>query len=353
MDQAGALQKNAPGGLKNSGAGDTGGPSLFRPLQNAEETVPAAVARMTPKTIAGLVQSLGLPRDALSASILSFARYFSLPLNPGLMAKIRRESLFAVPLESPRGKASPQGRAAQNAAAFAAAVAAAKGLELSREGLTAYAAAIDPDYPEKHSGDSAGNSGGDSAQDPGGGGSGGENPKNGEGGGDPRGNSGGGPDRGDCARPDTLREKALKKIEGQNPLLDLLNRIPGKNGERRISLPFTVAGAVEYRVCLHITLAAPCSAASGRLAVDISGGPQDKPVLRWFFVYDTAAGAEPRLQARFWPPEKKRTLKSFQQELSRLFSLHTHKINLQNSEEYPSYVKNCADDILPSINEEV
>jgi hypothetical protein len=317
---------------------------------------------MAPKTLSGLVQALGLPRDLLSASILSFARYFSLPLNPGLMAKIRRESLSAIPVETPRGKAlSPQDRGAQNAAAFAAAAAAAKGLELSREGLAAYAAAIDPDYPEKHSGDSAEtpNGGADPGQNSGGGGdSGPENQKNGEGGGDPRGNFRGGPpggsDPGDLARPDTLREKVLA-IEGQNPLLDLLNRMPGKNGERWISLPFTFTrGDTEYRVSLHISLAAPRSnMPSCRLAMDISGGSRDKPVLRWFFIYDKFAAEESRLRARFWPPENGRVLMSFQKELSRLFDLQINKINLQNNEEYTFCEKNCLNDILPTINEEV
>lgn len=363
-DKAGSPQKNeASGAGKSPGTGNASGPSLPRPAQNAEKTPPlsAAGSPRAPKTLSGLVQSLGLPRDLLSASILSFARYFSLSLNPGLMAKIRRESLSVFPAETPRGKAlSPQDRGAQTAAAFAAAAAAAKGLELSREGLAAYAAAIDPDYPEKHSGDSAENpqGGADPGQNSGGGDSGPENQKNGEGGGEPRGTFKGSPqggsDPGDFIRPETLREKVLA-IEGQNPLLDLLNRIPGKNGERWISLPFAFTrGDTEYRISLHISLAAPCShTASCRLAMDISGGPRDKPMFRWFFIHDKFAGEEPRLRARFWPPENGRVLKSFQKELSRLFDIQINKINLQNNEEYASGEKNYGDDILPTINEEV
>jgi hypothetical protein len=316
---------------------------------------------MALKTLSGLAQSLGLPRDALSAVILSFARYFSLSLNPDLMAKIRRESLSAVPSESSRKYApppveAPAGQEAQNAAAFAAAAAAAKGLELSREGLAVYAAAIDPDYPE-NSGDSAENSDGGAA--PGqnsGGDSGPGNRENGKEGSGPSGNFGGGPrgglDQDDLTGPDTLREKVLE-IEG--PLLGFLNRMPGKNGEPWISLPFAFTqGDMEYRVSLHISAGASFSTFSPcRLVMDISGGPRDKPVLRWFFLYDKFAGEEARLRARFWPPEDKKALKSFQKELSRLFSLQMNKINLQNNDEYTSYIKNYADDILPTINEEV
>jgi hypothetical protein len=315
---------------------------------------------MAPKTLSGLVQALGLPRDSLSSSILSFARYFSLPLNPGLMAKIRRESLSAAPAEASRGEAlSPRSRNAQSAAAFAAAAAAARGLELSREGLAAYAAAIDPDYPED-SGDSAKsscpdaepgqNSGGDSG--PGG-------RKNGERGGGAPGNFGGGPRDGglnqdELVEPDSLREKILE-LEGQRPLLGFLNRIPGKNGESWISLPFTfIRGDMEYRVSLFIDAAASFSKLSpGRLGMDISGGPRDKPLFRWFFRYDKLAGGESRLRARFWPPEPKGALRSFQKELAGLFFIQKNKIILQNDEEFTSYVRIFGDDILPTINEEV
>jgi hypothetical protein len=364
-DRAGALQKNVvPEAGKSPGGGDKSGPASSRPLQNTEKSIPppAAGSRGLPKTLAGLAQTLGLPRDSLSAAILSFARYFSLPLNPGLVAKIRRESLSAVPAEAPQDEAlSPRGPEARNTAAFAAAAAASKGLELSREGLKAYAAAIDPGYPEKHSGDSAGNPGADSGQNSGGSTGGGDsgpgNHKNGEAEDDPRQNakaaSPGGLDRGGLIGPDTLREKILE-IEGQNPLLDLLNRVPGKNGERWITLPFAFTqGGREYRVSLRIHLTAPRAELSpGCLVMDISGGPRDKPVLRRRFIYDTLSGG-PRLQARFWPPEDKGTLRSLQKELSQLFPLQMTHINLKNDEEYNSFVKVFPDDILPTINEEV
>jgi hypothetical protein len=381
VEKAGALQKNGvPEAGKNPERGNTSGPSSPRPLQGIEKNIspPAQTSVKTnaapggapvaglPQTLSGMVRTLGLPGDSLSAFILSFARYFSLPLNPGLMAKIRRESLSAVPAEARPGGAlslrdPPRNRDAQSAAAFAAAAAAAKGLELSREGLAAYAAAIDPEYPEKHSGDSGGKPGGGPEQNPGdsagGGDSGPENQKNGQEGGGRREDFGGGPraglDRDSLTRPDTLGEKVLE-IEEQNPLLDLLNRVPGKNGERWIVLPFTFTQkGLEYRVSLQVSAAAPCSRVSpGRLVMDISGGPRDKPVLRRRFIYDTSAGG-PRLQGRFWPPENKGVLKSFQKELARLFNLQITKINLKNDEENTSYAKNFRDDILPTINEEV
>jgi hypothetical protein len=346
-------------------------------LPGAEKNIPPPAGfRGLPKTLSGLAQTLGLPQDSLSASILSFARHFSLPLNPGLMAKIRRQSLSAVPDEARQGEAlSPRSREARNTAAFAAAAAASKGLELSREGLRAYAAAIDPDYPEKHSGDSPGNPGSGSGENSGNGGS----ADGGSGGNDGGGSKGGGsgpegrkngeeagrdrqsaralsPDGLDCgglAGPDTLREKALE-AEAQNPLLGLLNRVPGKNGEQWIALPFafTQEGR-EYRVSLQISAAAPRERFSpGRLVMDVSGGPREKPVLRRRFIYDTLDGG-PRLQARFWPPESKGALRAFQKELARLFHLQTAQIHIKNDEAHPSFVKIFPDDILPTINEEV
>jgi hypothetical protein len=308
--------------------------------------------------LSGLVQTLGLPPDALSASILSFARYFSLPLSPGLLGKIRRES-FSPAAEEARGR-EPQ------AAALAAAAAAAKGLELSREGLAACALFLsgrwpaDAEGPEKNpAGPDQSGGGEDSPGDTGGGGpsggeaqdSGTEGRKNNGESADLRGNSGsvcGGLDQ-----PDALREKVL---EIEPPLLSLLNRIPGKNGERWIVLPFSFTrDALEYRLVLRILMDEPLSNSSpgGRLALDISAGARDKPAFQWFFMYDRPSGETPRLKARFWPPEGKKTLKLFRADLSRLFMLHSKQIDLQNDEKTPVFAPDCRSGILPSVNEEV
>ena len=76
--------------------------------------------------------NMGFPRDALSVAIITFARFFSVPLNQELMAKLRREILAS-------GRASSPGAAAEKTAleahALAALIAQDKGIVLSPEAL--------------------------------------------------------------------------------------------------------------------------------------------------------------------------------------------------------------------------
>jgi hypothetical protein len=91
----------------------------------------------------------------------------------------------------------------------------------------------------------------------------------------------------------------------------------------------------------------------GRLALHISGGGPEGPILRWFFMYDRPAGDGARLKARFWPPEGAAALRSFKKELSRLLSLHLKEIELQNDEKNPPFAPDCRANVLNSINKEV
>jgi hypothetical protein len=352
-----AMKKN--GAERIAGARNSAGLSS-RPPQSVSPA--AAELPSAPKTLSALAQALGLPRDALSATILSFARYFSLPLNPVLLTRIRRESLAPAPAEiSPGQTRSPPGRTAPSAAALASAALAAKGLELSREGLAAYAAALTPDHPENRSGGGGTDIGGDSGGD-------GPGAEPGNGGGEPGGgsftDSGGESGRGDSggdspgslqprdlSRAERLREKVL---EIEPPLLGFLNRVPGKKGEQWIVLPFAFAqDGLEYRVVLRILVDGPPSSGSpGRLALDIFGGNRDQPALRWFFMYDKLPGETARLSAHFWPPESKKSLTAFQKELARLFLLHPKQIYVQNDEKNALFAIDCRENVLPSINEE-
>ncbi|GHV81129.1 hypothetical protein AGMMS49944_29200 [Spirochaetia bacterium] len=98
--------------------------------------------------------SLGLPRDKLSSSLLSFMQFFSLPLDPKLIQRLRQEVLS---LNLMPGDRIRQG-------ALAATAAAGKGITLSAEALEKYAAAIAGE--ERHGG-SAGQDGGSADGDTG------------------------------------------------------------------------------------------------------------------------------------------------------------------------------------------
>ena len=81
-----------------------------------------------------LARALSLPPDSLSTAILSFVRFFSLPLEKNLLLQLRRESLGP-----PGGGKEPGLREAR---ALGAAAAADKGLSLDPQALEEYARAI-------------------------------------------------------------------------------------------------------------------------------------------------------------------------------------------------------------------
>jgi hypothetical protein len=329
------------------------------PLKTAGP-VQSAEFRITPQTLLHLAHTLGLPQDNLSASIISFVRYFSLPLNPGLLAQIRRDSFSSTPEESARTEDDPalksrESESPRTAAALAAAAAAAKGVKLNRGALEKYAAAADPEYPANRpesrdrAADSGGNSGGGGSHGSGGREQGEENRPASPGG---KRRTGAALTAGDAAGADTLRDKILHAGE-RDPLLDLLNRLPGKNGQRWIVIPFSVAGETgEFRVSLRLLLhEVPPGGYPGRLALDISGG--GKNGLHWLFVFDKPAEGDPRLQVRLWPPEGKKRLDFFKKELSRLFLFHPKQISVQNDGEFSVFAMDCRDNVLPSVNKEV
>ncbi|MDR1908765.1 MAG: hypothetical protein LBQ35_02495 [Spirochaetaceae bacterium] len=125
-------------------------------------------------------------------NLLSFARFFSLPLDPALLLRIRREALALRLPEVP---------------ALALAAAEAKGVRLSAGALERYAAALDP----RRAG--AAKKAGDGPAEP--------------------------PDYGVMLRKaaDFLRNPG-EVPEGGDGLLSILNRLPGRGGSRWAVYPF-------------------------------------------------------------------------------------------------------------------
>jgi hypothetical protein len=237
-----------------------------------------------------LALSLGITQDRLSSSLLSFIKFFSLPLDPKLIQQLRQQVLsqgLHPQGNDPKSSADkPSLRPAApdrvEALAAAATAAAGKGLALSPEALARYAAAIAGDEGD------AGNETGDGAEQ----GSGGQTEAGQEGSAGQRGGqSGGGEHAGDGPSPEELRERA-SRIEGRLPLLGILNKTPGRDGRRWISLPFSFSsGGVDCRVSLRIlladTTAIPWKAEC--LALDIRTGPQT--ARRWSFMLEQGNSA--------------------------------------------------------------
>ncbi|GHT82199.1 hypothetical protein FACS1894137_00640 [Spirochaetia bacterium] len=311
----GKLPGAAEGKLPGAAEGKVGGPDspakagILPPLP-AREASRDHVPQTAALQIAGfkdLARSLGLPQDKLSSSLLSFIRFFSLPLDTKLIQRLRQEVLsLKVPQKDGGPKAGPGKTKPQildlppdriRSGALAAAAAAGKGLALSTEALEKYAAAIAGEESDGGTsggeGDGAGHKHGkqdgapdDGAEHTGGQAGGAQTPPHAE----------------DGLSPEQLRD-LVEKIEGQSPLLGILNKLPGKDGRRWINLPFSFSsGAIDYSVSLRILLAdtnaIPWKAEC--LALDVASGSS-----RWSF---TLEGSGTPLFARalvgiYPPPE--------------------------------------------------
>ena len=303
--------------------------------------VPPAVARSAP----ALIAAAGLPLDKLSASIVSFARFFSLPLKPELMAAIRRQTLAPSPTAQPSAaqvdtvkaaaETSPEsGTVAKNreALSLAAAAAESKGVELHPKALEGFAEAVDPDWQKR--------------QDSGG--------RNQRGRQDKRNDEREEENALQKTGPITaagLREMALESAE-KNPVLAVLNRLPGKNGQRWIVLPFNFSeGGREFNVSMRILLETANQSPNRAvcMALDIAESEQ-----RWLFVLESANGLPAnRLAVYFQPELPAKAHSSVVRELSGLMEIKPERIFIKNWTESFPFESGCGDDLLYSVNEAV
>jgi hypothetical protein len=354
------------------------------PLKKAEDGGLEAAASNRLK--APIPAQAGILKDRLSVSILSFARFFSLPLDGGLAAKIRRMALQAKqPKETgpeqpgrrpaePRseagkhgaGRAAPEnqvsrGVLSQNfreALSLAALAAEHKGVELSPRALAEYAAALDP--AESADPDAGGGPEGGADRESGGGS--GAEAGTGEGG-RPEAEAGG--FRGNPAGLKLKIQETMKK----SPLLTLLNSIPGKDGRRWIVLPFSFSSkGILYKVSMRILLCPLVSkTAVERLALDIvrfdqaenkakahsdredsTGGKTEN---RRLFIVDK--GNPSRLDFRLKPFPEKRRVHTLSRKLSELLKIPGEHIFIRNFEDSFDFMADSRINVLPSVNEDV
>jgi len=224
--------------------------SGIQDISSKPQTIKKSVKTSAPVTQEKIPRALaatGLPSDKLSASITAFARFFSLPLKPQLLADIRRQALMpqtqanttqqaASAQPSSANPSAPGDPAAaqksftdvktREALSLAAAAAESKGIELQQKGLESYASAftetVDPDR-RQHDGDEQRRRR-DKDQN----------------------------EQENTITADSLKKMALHNLE-KDPLLDILNKLPGKNGRRWIVIPFDFRdGNREYFVSMRI-----------------------------------------------------------------------------------------------------
>jgi hypothetical protein len=341
---------------------DTGRPSA-RPVPGSAPGVHSASLKegpgaRIPAALSSLFSQLKLPPDGLSVSIVSFAQFFSLPLKASLLARIRRQAVSGpsgsgapLPGGGSDEKAVPAIREARSLACIAALD---KGLELSAESLERYARMVSGQpLPPEHSGSEGGDKGaggnqGNAGADPGndrlpadsgnGRGSAGEGEKDGR---DP----GKGKDEGGGA--EALRSLAGKLEEGE-PLLGLLNRLPGKNGKRWLAIPLPMEeGGIRLQATLRILLSPRAGEAAGipgeveQMALEVNGARR-----RWLFSYRPGS----LLQAALWPEPEAGERAALEKELAESLGFSAGELKISGLN--PVFAPDCRND-LSSVREEV
>ena len=323
------------------------------PPQAAKTSAPASA----PRSASAVIAAAGLPVDKLSASIVSFACFFSLPLKPELMAAMRRQTLAhpsatqtATQVDTVKQAAAENapetGVAAKTreALSLAAAAAESKGVELHPKGLEAFAEAIDPDWQKREDSDGHGQRGRRN-----------KNQQEGE-----NAPSKISPAKIAAMTAAGLKQMALESAE-KDPLLAILNQLPGKNGRRWIVLPFSFdEGGREFNVSLRILLEADQSPnhaacmAAACVAVDIAESGR-----RWLFALESpngllTAGLPAKKLAVYLQPELPPNAHApFTRELSDLLGIPLERISIRNRAESFPCESGGADDLLRSINEAV
>jgi hypothetical protein len=248
-----------------------------KPTQQAAKPVPQSAAKApqlpsVPRSAASLAASSGLGADKLSAYIISFAKFFSLPIKPELMTEIRRQAMMQSAQQPAPQTTEAQTETVKPAAqdvlknraalSLAAAAAESKGVELQPKGLESYAEAVDPDRKRQDGGEHKGRRDRNREQ------------------------------KEAVINASSLKETALAAAE-KDPLLYLLNRLPGKDGRRWIVLPFDFTeNGREYFVSMRILLDGDKAAnRASCMALDIVETPAgDNTPNRRLFVWENAAG---------------------------------------------------------------
>ena len=322
------------------------------PPQAAKSSAPVPQAP-APRSTSALIAAAGLPVDKLSASIISFSRFFSLPLKPELMAAMRRQTLAqpsaaqADTVKHAATETAPESGAVakiREALSLAAAAAESKGIELHPRGLEAFAEAIDPEWQKREDSGEHGQRGWRNKN---------QHQQEEE----------NAPVKTGPMTAAGLKQMALEAAE-KDPLLAILNRLPGKNGGRWIVLPFSFdEGGREFKVSLRILLEAdqsPNHAAcmtAAYVALDIAESER-----HWLFALEpsktTYSPIVDRLSANRLivylhpelPPESQAPLA---RELSDLLGIPLERISIRNRTEPFPCESGRADDLLRSVNEAV
>jgi hypothetical protein len=274
-----------------------------------------------------LFKALGLPAERLSASIVSFAKFFSLQLEPGLLVKIRGQASWASQPQQPTGGLPAESAPlkavavlkAKEAFALAALAATDKGLELTQAGLEEYATAIDPDRQ-------GGRQGEDSSA----------NRKNDPGRQEPA-------DSEESPDEEALMADEILKAAEASPALNLLNWLPGKNGQRWLAFPFSFTQkGKQFRASLRILLdegSAGGKPFAGRMSLDIAETAEAGK--RLSFTLNMNKQGQADLKVLVHPPRRPRSLKILSGQLSRFMEMPPDRVFVENCDVPLPFAPDC------------
>jgi len=330
--------------------------------QMAAKAAKSSVAPNVPRSASQLASAAGLPSNKLSASIISFARFFSLPLKPQVLADIRRQVIMqtASPAQSTAQTASqiasqtapqtaPQSAYLSGAASspanqsaaglknceaisLCAAAAESKGTELNAKGLESYAEAVDPDSRRQDGGRQRR-----------------ESNKNEQ-------------DEKACLKSGEItaqgvKEKAFEYLQ-ENPLLEILNRLPGKNGQRWIVLPFDFTeGDKLIKVSMRILINdVKISNSAAFMVLDIltMNSEQDKGVnnSRQVFIIESVNDKPVKITAYHQPELPQKAHRQLIKDLSALLEIPDERVFIKKSEESFPFESGHGEELI-SIDEAV
>jgi len=309
---------------------------------SAPHIIPKTTQSGTPRSVSSLISAVGLPADKLSASIISFARFFSLPLKPEMLAAIRRQA-FA-PLAQQAQQSAETENSSGNAAAktrealsLAAAAAESKGVELAPKGLEAFAEAVDPDWQKRQ--ESEGRRKGRRNKD--------ENDGEEE-----------APQKTGAITAEGIEKLVLESAK-KDTLLSMLNKLPGKNG-RWVVLPFSFCeNGRDFDVSLRILLETEqMSNNAVCMALDIAESSAENGEKRWLFVLESTSGSSRklslnRLTVHIQPDLPSAANAKLVRELAELFNIPSDRVYIRNKTESFPLEQDYGGDLLRAIDEAV
>ena len=315
-----------------------------KPATSASSNISQSATQQTvARSLSSLISASGLPSDKLSASIISFARFFSLPIKPELLKHIRQQAFANTPnaeppntTEAAKNNAPEAGNVLKNREAFSLAASAAegKGVELQPKGLEMYAQAIDPELRKKQDGRQHG-----------------QRKKND----DENDNDSGkvSSQKTAAINAGNLEKMALEGME-RNSLLEILNKLPEKDGKRWIVLPFDFSdNQREFKVSLRILLEtdktenrACCMALDIVIRSIFESGKAEKQKL---FVLEPANRLSVYLKPEITPVQQTTLVR----ELSALLEITPDRIFIKTKKESFPFETEYGDNLLRSIDEAV